>query len=361
MGRPMLLLEAAHSYRVGGEDRLTELFAATAAGHPGFCRGLFAEVGLPTGETHCVTTQYRISPGCRLDMRIEARDRANAAVSVLYSEHKIDGYWFSEGQIEREKAGLDAELAPNKSLVCVVSADELASLRAAKPEVPSGAVTAEDFGNCLSWRDVSRIAGDAGAAWPAPWGGSGWRQQALLPEAPACQRILMEFIAYLGEDEVPDALSANDLLALRLADEAQQKIESLLTLAAEQVAAFTLAQDDSPVYYSESSTSVPLTCVDFLLPDNHWLSDDEDSALSVAIAPTNAAAPQSEEEPQVYAGLRRAHPREGSTSRCDVDGGRRAAEPHSARIRATALDRRYTATRRLQDRWVTTGPSSRAG
>jgi hypothetical protein len=41
MGRPLLLLEAAYSYRENGEDRLTELFATALDAHPGLCRGVY--------------------------------------------------------------------------------------------------------------------------------------------------------------------------------------------------------------------------------------------------------------------------------------------------------------------------------
>ncbi len=304
MGRPLLLLEAAYSYRVDGEDRLTELFATALSAHPGFCRELHEKLNLPGGERYLIATQHRVSPECRLDMRIEARSLDGATTSVVYSEHKLDGYWFSDGQVAREKAGLEAERAADKRLICVISADELATLQAAEPNTPARTATAMDFDEPFTWSDIAGLARQAGRAWPAPWGGSGWADRALEASAPAAQRVLVEFLAYLEEDEVPEAISADDLLAFRIADQAQTKVESMLTLAARHVAAFPLsAEDEDTVYDDESSTGVPLTCINFDLPEEHWLATDENSVLSAAIATTNAGAPWADEEPHVYAGL----------------------------------------------------------
>ncbi len=305
MGRPLLLLEAAYSYRDNGEDRLTELFAAALNSHPGFCHELHEKLKLPHGERHLIETQHRVSPECRLDMRIEARSVDGATTSVVYSEHKIDGYWFSDGQVARERTGLEVESAAEKRFICVISANELATLQAAGPSAPAGTATAMDFDESLTWSDIASLARQAGRAWPDPWGGPGWADRALEPSAPAAQRVLVEFLAYLKEeDEVPEAISADDLLAFRIADQAQTKVESILTLAAQHVDVFRLsAEDKDTVYHDESTKGVPLTCVDFDLPDEHWLAADENSVLSAAIARTNAAAPWGEEEPHVYAGL----------------------------------------------------------
>lgn len=121
--------------------------------------------------------------------------------------------------------------------------------------------------------------------------------------------MLVAFLAYLKEDEVPEAITADDLVAFRIADQAQTKVETVLTLAAQHVDAFRLSADDGEaVYPDESSTGVPLTCVNFDVPDGHWLAADQDSVLSVAVATTNASAPWSEEEPHIYAGLYIADP-----------------------------------------------------
>jgi hypothetical protein len=304
MGRPLLLLEAAYSYRASGEDRLTELFAATLASHPGFCRALHEQIGLPGGERYLIATQHRIGAECRLDLRIEARDAGGATRSVIYSEHKVDGYWFSDGQVARENAGLEDERADEKRFICVVSAGELATLEATDSNPPPGTVRADDFARVFSWTDVAGLARQAGRAWPDPWGGSGWEDRALEPCAPAAQRVLVEFLAYLKEDEVPEAISADDLLAFRIADEAKTKIDSILMLAAQHVGAFHQSAEDQDIVYDDwSATGVPLRCVNFELPEAHWLAANEDSVLSAAIATTNAAAPWAGEEPYVYAGL----------------------------------------------------------
>jgi hypothetical protein len=91
MGRPLLLLDAAYAYRDNSEDRLTELFACALDSRPGFCRELHDELTLPDGDRYLITAQHRVSPECRLDMRIEARSANGATTSVVYSEHKIEG------------------------------------------------------------------------------------------------------------------------------------------------------------------------------------------------------------------------------------------------------------------------------
>ena len=123
MGEPLLLTDAAESYRRDSEDRLTEIFATALDAHPQFCRSLHDAFGLPSAVRYAIATQHWANRQCRIDMRIAAFGAHDERLSVVYSEHKLEGYWFSEGQAERERGALDVEVGDEKRLICVIAAD----------------------------------------------------------------------------------------------------------------------------------------------------------------------------------------------------------------------------------------------
>jgi hypothetical protein len=225
VGAPGLLVDAALSYLPDGEDRLTELLAVALHAHPPFLTAFAKSIGLPAAENYSLVTQHWADTETRVDMRIEAHD-GPATVGVAYVENKLEGYWFSATQVRREKTCLQREYAQARRFVCIVSSADLERLTPSEDQ--DALATAKDFDEAFTWVDVANLASSAGAACEAPWGGSTWRESALKPDAPAAQRVLHEFIAYLAEDEMPDQISVEDVRAFCVADEVLDVVADFL-------------------------------------------------------------------------------------------------------------------------------------
>jgi hypothetical protein len=286
VGAPRKLVEAAGSYRRASEDRLTELFATTLANHPGFCARVTAAIGMGNGDRYEITTQHWADPETRVDMRLQSVGRNSETLSVAYVENKIEGYWFADTQIPRERAGLDTEPAEHRRFACVVTTEQYGQLETANG-ISSATATLRDFDTALTWTDISRLA------------------EALKPEAPAAQRVLMEFIHYLTEDAMPSPLSREDLASFAVAWRINDTVMELLEDAAFDAKPHVpLSGRRANEIFSEdeSTTGVPLVCFDFAIPDGHWL-DVLGGSLAAALSPSDPGSSAGDGEPTLYAGI----------------------------------------------------------
>lgn len=302
MGAPGLLVDAALSHLPDGEDRLTELLAVALDAHPRFLAAFTERIGLPAADSYSLVTQHWADAETRVDMRIEARN-GSATVGVAYVENKLDGYWFSETQVRRGKSCLQREFAGARRFVCIVSSTDLERLNVSEDQ--EAVATAKDFDEAFSWLDVAKLAASAGNAWEAPMGGPTWRESALRPDAPAAQRLLHEFIAYLAEDEMPDPISVEDVRAFSVADEVLDVVAEFLedgAFSAKPWAPLRASTRGERIVYSDKALGRPWRCVDFDPEDGHWLADVEDAALTLAIDP-GPDTKAGEDGPLVYVGL----------------------------------------------------------
>ena len=300
MGDPKLLIEAAVSYRLDGEDRLTELLASTLNSHPGFLDAFASRLALPKAAYKLTTQHWGVDGITRIDMRIAAcTDDVESAVA--YVENKIDGYWFSDTQIQRERHCLNREHAHKRTLACIVTAEEMVRLKA--PDAATrGLATADDFEVPLTWNDVAAMADQAGAG----WGGSEWRTKALEPDAPAAQRVLHEFLTYLPEGGMPAPVSIDELHAFSAADSALERIEDFICEAAFEATPWEplLARSRGDrVVYTDAVGESTLRCVNFAgAPKEHWLGLSDDVDLAIAVDPGNRDARSAQLGPVLYAG-----------------------------------------------------------
>jgi hypothetical protein len=302
VGKPLLLVGAAQSYGHDGEDRRTELLATALDTHIGFCRALSTRLQLTPGVRYAIETQHWASPECRIDLTMKVYGENGERTATIYSEHKIEGYWFSDGQIQRERSALEREPGDGKRLICVIPAAAMAELTAIT-STGTDALPSDAFDHALTWEDIVGLIDDAGRNYLEPWGGPGWSERALSSDAPACQRVLAEFLFYLEGEEKMTSLTEDEIRAFQLADQAEDKIATLMMLASSKAGAYTAVQDEKGELLStdESDAGVELTTVDFEPPERAWLSRFEDGALSFALAAADAES--GDGTPTVYGGL----------------------------------------------------------
>jgi hypothetical protein len=216
------------SYRAASEDRLTEIMATTLDVHDGFRRVLLERLGVGDWDIREVRTQETFEYQTRLvDIVVYCDQRGEPA--TVFIENKVDGYWFSEFQAQRQRAALAQRPGPQLLAGIAEDSDLAVSQAGFQPRLRFDPRSAYDF--VLGWSDVQRLAERAGADFPQPWGGTRWHDQALDPRAPACQRLLHEFVSYLGGEALA-ALDENAVLALKLMDAAWERLESVLASAA---------------------------------------------------------------------------------------------------------------------------------
>jgi hypothetical protein len=285
LGAPRLLIDAAQSYGRDGENRRTELFATTLDEHPRFCVALVSRLKLPEAARYVIDTQRWVSKETRVDLTLDGFGNDGARIFTIYSEHKVEGYWFSDGQVDRERRALDHEPSGAKRLICIIPASAAAELQATT-EPRSPVAPSDAFDDVLSWEDVVDLADNAGRGYGEPWGGPGWTERALAADAPACQRILAEFLFYLQGEEKMSSLTADEIQAFQLADQADQKIGELMLLTSSKAGRYRAIPDDKGEILGtdEADSDVELAFVDFEPPQDAWLSRFEDDALSFAVA-----------------------------------------------------------------------------
>lgn len=286
MGQPLLLLEAASAYQGDLEDRLTEVLATALSEHAGFCRTFVSHIGVAAEFVRCtVRTQESFSVGpARLDLVIRAFGASDEEVAVLfvenkYNPHKLpDPYWFTEDQACRQRAALASQTAGERHLVAIASDRDLR-----RPIPP-------EYARTLGWRAVAELANISG-------GEGGWQALARQPSAPASQRILLEFWAYLKGDTV-GAIDNDDLETLGRIVRAEDRVSALLEHVAEalswdetDVAEDWVTGGESPIQYISRGAG-----------EDSWLGERMGGSQYVLIANAEWHDTSPAGQPHLYAG-----------------------------------------------------------
>src|SRR4051812_2951841 len=199
--------------RSQGEDRLTEVFAATLESSPRlaawFVRQALtahAPASLDVGA-YIVSTQVVVGNG-RPDMAITVQDAAGATRRIL-SEHKIKAV---DTPAQREQYASRRE---SDALVAVV---------------PEGYARPEGFER-ITWFAVATAADAIGRS----YGGRHWRDATVSAES----RMLAEFVNYLERKDVGvailDPMTSRDVFTYRHARDSLVKAKTLLEQAARQL------------------------------------------------------------------------------------------------------------------------------
>jgi hypothetical protein len=196
-----------------GENQLTALLAVVIEGNLDFANNLLSDAGLPTAEQVEVSREVDATSRRRVDMEVLALDAAGSVVARLWSEHKT-GAAYQPEQLPDYQRALGAYPEPARLITIVPNRDA----------APAG----QGPWKVLTWWDVARLLWQAGAQ-----RGPGWRRKALNDGALARERLLVELLDYLEEEEgiVFDPLTHEDLFALSRADNTTSIIEGLLERA----------------------------------------------------------------------------------------------------------------------------------
>lgn len=288
MGRPSLLLAAASTYRGDLEDRLTEVFAVALSEHDGFCRRFLSRVGVEPQFVQCAvfTQEWFPLPRARLDVVIRACDSSHQQVAVVFIENKYNPYrhsrpyWFTDEQAGRQHAALASEGTGERHLVAIASDHDL----------HRGFEVPPQYGRKFGWREVAELAYSAG-------GERGWEEDARKPDAPAAQRVLLEFWAYLKGDAV-GAIEHHDLEALGRIAQAEERVSALLRNVADELGWYDAkVLDDwstgggAPAKY--------IACSDGA---DSWLAQREGGTQYVVISNASWLDERPAGEPHLYAG-----------------------------------------------------------
>jgi hypothetical protein len=298
------MVEAGGSYRPDTEDRLTEVLAAALRAHPNFLASFLTEIGAPSGEGTAVRTQEGFEGEPRLvDIVAHAFDARGEPTATVFIENKLDS-WFSEQQAARQRRALN-RLRPKPPCRLLVGIAEDRDLARCGPEA-SGVLSYDPrtaYDQVIGWTTVESIARSAGESFDAPWGGPHWQECASEPAAPGCQRVLHEFLIYLGEEALP-GLTPDDVVAVERLDLAVEGVEALLSQAVAHVRGYKLQTDDeNPV--GDDLTAGEATCwvVEFQPPKDHWLTSMSGPTLDLLVAGREWEDARGATKPQIYAGL----------------------------------------------------------
>ncbi len=306
MGEPLLLVEAAGSYRSGSEDRLTEIMATALNAHDGFSRLLLKDLEVDGWRHVEVNTQQGFGGESRLvDIVIYCFDSGGRPSATVFIENKLEGYWFSEGQAQRQRVALEAtkHQGGKRVLAGITEDSDLARSDSAqygrfafKPGL--------HYDRVLVWSEVEALARQAGEGYQAPWGGADWQRRALNPETPACQRLLYEFITYLGGEALA-ALDKDTVLALKWWESAEDRVVNLLELTVGANGDFTPLEKkpDDLVIEGETMTGRLCWVVSFEPSQRHWLTSRTDGQLDLLIALSEYDDDRPVREPHIYAGI----------------------------------------------------------
>lgn len=306
MKRPRLLIEALNSYGRDREDRLTEVLACALGVHAGFCQLLLAEVGVRGRAARFEIRAQEGFDGQRrlVDLVIRGLDARGRTVATVFAEHKynpekrFDAYWFTEEQWRRQRAALDGQIGETR-LIGIASAFDLRRLDGPVELRPPFDPRLR-YDPLLSWDQIKNIARRAG-------GPEGWETDALRPDAPAAQRLLLECLTYLEMEGMPmGALEDDDVFVLARVATAKDRINRILSRAADELAVkYESALEDEDFSSDESSRNGAWrTWVAVDPPANTWLVDRTGANLSLMMT----TARYEEEDPSVgtphvYAGI----------------------------------------------------------
>lgn len=273
--REFLLVDAASSYGRDSEDRLTEIMATALASHPGFSGAIFRRLGLPAGDRRAVATQQLVTTACRPDLFLYAYDKGRV-VAQIWIENKHVDYDFHDRQLENQREAFDQVPGETKRLIAVLPAD---SPHLRKPDQPPSVTLRQRLARItpaaagrnpayladrlFSWQDIANLAYEVGNAQPDPWGGGRWRVEAMRADAPACQRLLHEFITYLEQqmEVVVEPLNSDNIVAFKLREQTLDRLDEIIERAFGR-----LRQAD----FSANWDAEELTA-SFGSPASHWL------------------------------------------------------------------------------------------
>jgi hypothetical protein len=241
------LLNAALSYGVGSEDRLTEVFASVLAVNGAFAAALMTDVGLPAGDNFEVLTQWRLASGRRPDMVVRSV-RNGYRVSELWSEHKtVSG--FSDLQREDYSQALAREPVEVGALLTIT---------------PDAVDSSSEHWQHRSWQAVGELAYATGFA----WGDADWRNKALDGDVPSKWRLLHEFLWYLEREgyAVTQPLTSEDMLVMSRMSRTLDGVEALIRRTA--VLVDSAVGDDA--FYDDDNMTTWYFSVE-ALPGMNWL------------------------------------------------------------------------------------------
>lgn len=286
MGDPLLLLEAASSYRGDQEDRLTEVFATALSEHGALCSELLTRIGilLSCARYEVKTQQFFPDAPARVDLVIRGYDAAGTATVVVFIESKYNprklpnSYWFNDDQAHRQAVALQGQLGQEHRLVAIAS-----DLDLRRRPVP------RQYEPRLGWREIAELANLAG-------GGDGWQADARRATASVPQRVLLEFWTYLKGDTV-GALNEDDLFVLGQTVRAEQRVEALLERVAEE-----LEWDETVENDWITAGEAPIQYVGADPPPDSWLATRRDGSMYALVAGAEWNDQSPAGEPQLYAG-----------------------------------------------------------
>ena len=272
-----LLLDAASSYALNSEDRLTELLAVALSGHESFALALAERAGLSLRGPVRVTTQLQLASGrhARPDMQLAGRG-PDGTPAWLWIENKI----FAP-LTEEQARGYPAELHANRSVeqrrLILIAAD-------ARPQ-PSG------WDKTLTWQQVALLADQVAREQL----GEHWRQLALKPEAQARWRILAELLWYLEHHDLAmiEPLTTEDLEVFRHFERVSTRLEALLSTATplvQRTKQDALRWTDDGVYQN------------FRPKTGDWIRSKPDGYICVELAPYAYWLRQGREDGAAHAG-----------------------------------------------------------
>jgi len=210
-----LLLDAAGSYALNSEDRLTELLAVALSCNELFAVALAERAGLVLRGPVRVTTQLQLASGrhARPDMQLAGRG-PDGAPGWLWVENKIFAL-LTDAQARGYPAELSAHRSVKQRGLILISAD-------ARGRPPG-------WNGALTWQQVALLADRVGRDRL----GERWREVALEPEAQARWRILAELLSYLEHHELAmtEPLTPQDAELFRHIGRVLTRLEALVSTA----------------------------------------------------------------------------------------------------------------------------------
>jgi hypothetical protein len=285
MGRPRLLTEALDYHRGDVEDRVTELFLVTLDAHRDFCRRLLAELGVEADDLSLdMQSQGPEARPKLVDLTIRCRD-GDSEVAVVYFEHKYTPlgaprkHWFSHTQANEQREVLETkETAPKRVLLGIAS---------------EATTNIWGYDWLKTWAWVTELAHEVG-------GGDGWPEQALLPDAPASARILLEFVRYMKGDAVGPLID-EDIRALGRRKLAADRMTKLLGYAAKVIDQGTTGEVHRTDW--EAPSGAPIAYVLLDAQPGSWLEGVAGGYRYLFITDYGWNESGSSGEPVVYAGV----------------------------------------------------------
>jgi hypothetical protein len=304
VGEPQLLVRALASFVDDREDRLTEVVAAVLCGSAEFCRRLMRGCGVEVDAASFQVRTQQTFDGHRklVDLVIEGGDSSGATIATVFVESKynptrrLEPHWFSERQSSDQRAALNA--APGvRRLVGIASRCDLERVGGpAERHLEFDPRLAYDV--VMSWEEVRDVAEETG-------GVAGWEAQARLPDAPAGQRLLLEFLAYFDmEGDIMGALDEDDVFVLSREARANERVGNLLDRTGRELVGTLGGLPDYEIDADGDPSSDARRQWLLIDPPKHeWLFEARQGGTFVMIGGSQFGEETSVGMPYVYAGL----------------------------------------------------------